>query len=138
MATIPTNYPSGCTDEQISLSISELSKEILDSGGDINIVLRFSPIISLGQTELQKRILERNQAITVSLQTEVKRLAEITEKNIASSEKFSKSSIRISIVALFISMLAVGISIYFSIQSNQETKEWRQDEINLLQKILAK
>lgn len=138
MASIPKNYPNGCTDEQILSVTSELSKEIIDSGGNINVVLRFSPIITVGQSELQKRILEGNRLITRDLHAEVKRLSEIADKNSASSERYAKASKIISLGALLISIFSILISIYFSIESTKETFKWRQDEINLLQRILDK
>jgi hypothetical protein len=138
MANIPNNYPGGCTDKQILFVIDELSNEIIISGGDINVVLRLSPIITLGQSELQKRILESSRLITNDLHVEVKKLSEVADKNTRSSEKYAKASKAISLVALFLSIVSIGISIYLSIRSDRNDNYWKRDEINLLQKMLDK
>jgi len=138
MARIPLNYPTDSSNEKIIEVINELSREIIDSGANINLVLQLSPVISLGQIELQKRILENNRNITSDLHTEVSKLSKITEQNSISSKKYARASTLISIMALTISFIALGISIYFSIQDNKETEQWRSEEINLLQNILKK
>lgn len=138
MATLSSNYPRGCTEEQIITVIDDLSKDILASGGNINTVLRLSPIIALGQSELQKRVLESSHLINKELHAEVKRLSDITNKNTISSEKYANASKFISLVALILSLLSIAISIYFSVQLNTESDIWRHEEINLLQKILNK
>jgi hypothetical protein len=138
MATIPNNYPSGCSDEQIFQVINELSGEIISSGGNINEVLRSSPLISLGQAEIQKRILANNQSVTTELNAEVKRLTKISEENAKSAEKYSRASKIFSIAALIIALISVVISIFFSTQSNQTNLKWQKEQSNLLQKILEK
>ena len=114
MARIPLNYPTDSSNEKIIEVINELSREIIDSGANINLVLQLSPVISLGQIELQKRILENNRNITSDLHTEVSKLSKITEQNSISSKKYARASTLISIMALTISFIALGISIYFS------------------------
>ncbi len=131
MTNIPSNYPNGCTNEQIISSISDLSKDILDSNANINTVLQLSPIISLGQLELHTRILNDSKSITKNLHDEVKRLVESSERN----EKASK---RISLAALIISFFSFFLTIYFSTQSNRQNEEWQQTQIQLLQKIVEK
>lgn len=138
MVSIPTSYPSGCTDEQIFGVINELSGEIISSGGDINLVMRFSPLISLGQAELQKRILANNQTITAELKEEVKNLTKISDKTSKSSREYAQASKRFSIAALVIALLSIAISIYFSLQANRSNLKWQKDQTNLLQRILEK
>ena len=130
MASIPTNYPSESTDGEINSVIKELSLEIVNSGGNINTVMQLSPIISLGQTEMQKRILDGNRSVTSELHAEVKRQSESSERN----EKASK---RISLAAIILSVVSIAISIYFSVQSDRQNKEWQQTQTSLLQQLVG-
>lgn len=131
MASAPRNYPVGSTNEEIGQVIGEMSKEILDSGGDINVVMRLEPIISLGQSELQKRILDNNLSITRTLHEEVRKQSESSERN-------WKASARVSCTAVIISVLSIVMAIYYSVQSNQLNGEWQKNQIELLQKLVDK
>jgi hypothetical protein len=55
VATLPANYPHGCTDDEILEGLTALGQEILQTGGEINVVLRLSPLVTIGQNELQAR-----------------------------------------------------------------------------------
>lgn len=57
---IPLNYPHGCTDEQILLVLQDINTELLRCGANVNDVLQLGPLITIGQTELQARISNRN------------------------------------------------------------------------------
>lgn len=60
MPTIPANYPEGCNPEQIKTAIREMQNELARTDYQINLVLKFSPLINLGQFELERR---QNEAV---------------------------------------------------------------------------
>lgn len=94
MATLPAGYPHECTDEQIRSTIASLSQDIVN-GPNINTVLQLSPLISLGQNELQRRLVEKMQRETITLK-------EITSKGASSSNESSKISIRLTRVNMWL------------------------------------
>ena len=110
MATIPTNYPSDSTDEQIYQVIKELSGEVLNTGANINTVLQLTPLINLGQNELQKRILDRSSKETSKLE-------------------------KIAIIIASVSIILSAIAIYFSYQSVKSSERWENNQIELLKQI---
>ena len=59
MANLYPNYPYGCSDKDIAKAIKEYSDEMLAARADINKVLQFSPLIAVGQNELQSRQTKR-------------------------------------------------------------------------------
>lgn len=117
MVSISLNYPNKSSSTEIENVIGELSREILDTGGNINVVLRYQPLISIGQAEQQKRL-----------------VSDLIE----SSKRNEKSSTKISVIALLISILSIIITIYYSHISNIQDNDWQSSQINLLQKILDK
>lgn len=52
---IPKNYPTDCTLDQIRSTILDIQSELERVGFNINSVLQFSPLINLGQSELERR-----------------------------------------------------------------------------------
>ena len=52
-------------DKEIEDSIKEYSEEIFKSKAGINTVMRFSPLIQLGQTELQGRQTKRVTCLSI-------------------------------------------------------------------------
>ncbi len=67
MATLPKDYPYGATDKAISTTIRELSNDVLGSGANINRVLQLTPLIALGQNELQSRQTRRITCLSIGL-----------------------------------------------------------------------
>jgi len=67
MANLYPNYPYGCTEKDISKAIKEYSDEIIASRADINKVLQFTPLIALGQGELQSRQTRRITRLSLGL-----------------------------------------------------------------------
>ena len=65
MTTINSQYPYGMKDKEIAEAIKEYSAVIYNSKADINSVLRFSPLIQLGQTELQGRQTKRVTTLSI-------------------------------------------------------------------------
>ncbi len=124
MATIPLHYPAGCTDEQIQSFITESSKEMVSAYEDPTMIVRSNPIISLGEFELQKRIIQ-------GLHSEIQKQSE-------SSKRTERSSWRISVAALILSIVSIGITIYFSHQSDTQNEAWQKTQIDLLQKLIDK
>src|SRR4030095_1005084 len=55
MPIIRKQYPHGLTTREIQDSIREYAEAMTEAGGKINQVLQFSPLIMLGQQELQTR-----------------------------------------------------------------------------------
>ena len=52
---VPSNYPRGCSDTQILETVQAVSAELLRRGAQVNAVLQLSPLITIGQLELQAR-----------------------------------------------------------------------------------
>lgn len=65
MTTINSLYPHGMKDEEIEGAIKEYSAEIHSSKANMNTVLQFSPLIQLGQLELQRRQTKRVTTLSV-------------------------------------------------------------------------
>jgi len=63
--SIPANYPKGCTDEQLTSLIMSLNSEVIQSGANINTVLQFTPLINLGENELQQRYFKKINRLIV-------------------------------------------------------------------------
>jgi hypothetical protein len=59
MALIDANYPHGFTDEKIKEHIAKYAEEIVDAGGHANAVAFITPLIQMGQLELQMRQTEQ-------------------------------------------------------------------------------
>ena len=57
---VPSNYPRGCSDAQILETVQAVSAELLRQGAQVNAVLRLSPLITIGQLELQARLADRS------------------------------------------------------------------------------
>jgi hypothetical protein len=55
MQNLKPNYPHGSTKREIETVIRDYSKQIAEDEGDINTVLQLTPIILLGQSEIQGR-----------------------------------------------------------------------------------
>jgi len=58
-ATLPKEFPFGLKDDEIAAMLRDYTEEIFKDEGQINTVLVFTPLIHLGQMELQKRAAER-------------------------------------------------------------------------------
>lgn len=59
VAEVPQRYPHGSPDDEIRATMQGLAQEML-MDHNINSVLTFAPLISVGQSELQARIAERS------------------------------------------------------------------------------
>ena len=132
---VPSNYPAGCSEEEILAVISGLSQEMITGGANINVVLRFSPLIIAGQSELQNRVLQANNLTTTNLHNEVTQLKKITKNYSKSSERFSNASRKISIVAVAIAILSLIISLALSIISTHSNNQWQNQQLRILNKI---
>ena len=127
--TIPPNYPTGSTDEEIQRTVGELSQEIITGGANINTVLRFVPLINVGQAELQSRVLSSSNQTTAKLHKEVKELKNITEQYSKSSEKFSSASKKLSIAAIILAVLSLAVSITLSMRSDHSSSQWQVKQL---------
>ena len=65
MATIYNDYPHGMKEKEIEDAIKEYSEEISAARGNINATMVYSPLIQLGQTELQSRQTKRATLLSV-------------------------------------------------------------------------
>jgi hypothetical protein len=101
MATIPGNYPHGSTDDEILQVMQDVTEDLARGGFDINHVLRMSPLITVGQNEMQARIARRS--------SEELRSAINTFRS--SSDRASSTLIRLTwiLVALTIALVALTI-----------------------------
>lgn len=128
----PPNYPSGSTDEEIHRIIKEYSQAIISSGVQINSVLQFSPIILLGQNELQKRTIEKMQKVNEKNLSTIEKIKEVNEKSLltveqlknetaelkkithessVTSEKLAKDSLNIANFTGWLTLISVGIAL---------------------------
>ena len=110
MASIPQNYPHGCKDEEISQVIKELCDDILKAGANINTVLRLTPLVELGQGEIQKRIIDRSAKTSGRLAT-------------------------IAIIVATISVVMSGVAVYFSYVSITSSAVWQTEQLKILREI---
>lgn len=99
MALLSNDYPQGMSNNEIKKAIQEYSNEIHKSKANINKILQLTPLIQLGQSELQ----ERNNRIIARL------------------------SIGVSFISLFIAFVALYVS-YNSSQTSTKL-ETQQIEI---------
>lgn len=65
MANIPDNYPHGLKDQDIENSIKEYSQEIARNSGNPLATSIYSPLIQLGQSELQNRQTKKTLILTM-------------------------------------------------------------------------
>jgi hypothetical protein len=91
MANVPTNYPVGSSDEEISQVITELSSEILVGGANINSVLQFTPLITVGQSELTKREISRMVSAINDVETSVDYVRLANEKVRIATEELQEA-----------------------------------------------
>ena len=96
---IPSNYPHGCTDEQILLTLQAISTELLRRGASANDVLQLGPLISIGQSELQARLATRSsQELQIAIGT------------------FKRSSDKASLVLIVLTMVLVLLTIILALR----------------------
>ncbi len=63
MANLYKNFPHGLDDGMLLAAVNEYADAIFTSKADINVVLQLSPLVQLGQYELQKRAFERSNRL---------------------------------------------------------------------------
>lgn len=90
MATLYTNYPEGMKDGEIIKCVREYTDEIIRSGAQVNTVWQLTPLIQIGQYELEKR--------------QAKRITRLT--------------FGVSIVSMIVAVAALGIALEGSRDSN--------------------
>jgi hypothetical protein len=62
MALVFQNYPHGLDDQALQNAVQSYIQAIYDARANINTVLQYSPLLQLGQSEMQRRIADRNAA----------------------------------------------------------------------------
>ena len=67
MIEINSHYPHSLSDKKIEGFIRDYSNAIFDARADINAVLRYTPLIQLGQNELQGRHTRRATWLSVGV-----------------------------------------------------------------------
>ena len=106
---ISKKFPTDLNDTEINLAIKGMSDEILNSGANINSVMQFSPLIQMGQNELQSRVLQKS----------------------------ANESSRTERIALGIAIFSVIISLTLYWLSSLSDNKWKDQELSILQKIEA-
>jgi hypothetical protein len=101
MADLPLNYPHGASDEEILQALEDLGAHILKSGGDINVVLQLSPLVTIGQNELQARQAKRSG----------EQLHAAIETFRTSSDRASRTLIRLTYVLVLLTVALVALTI---------------------------
>ncbi len=110
MAEIRTDFPFGYTDKELNSTIRDLSDHVVRNRVNINTVLQFVPLITLGQNELQNRKLNKS-----------------SEEN----SRISKIALAISIFSLIMSFVAV----YFAFRSDLTSDSWQKEQLRILENI---
>lgn len=67
MPYINSSFPRGLSDKEIEQHINEYQDAIFKAGASTNQVLQFSPLIQLGQNELQNRKTEKTARLSIGL-----------------------------------------------------------------------
>jgi len=67
MAKLYTKYPYGCSNRNLADAIREYSDEIIESRADINKVMQLTPLVTLGQNELQSRQTKRITRLSLGI-----------------------------------------------------------------------
>lgn len=106
MANLYKNYPEGMKDAEIIKCVREYTDEIIQSGAQVNTVWQLTPLIQLGQYELEKR----------------------------QSMRITRLTIGVSIVSMFIAVVALWIAL----ESNRDSNSWKQSQLGVLEDIQAK
>jgi len=104
MATLPPNYPAGCSDDELVRLVSELNLEILKTGAKINDVMRIQPLVTIGQTELQLRMSHRTSQDLVTLQGAITSFQ-------TSSDQTSKRLIVLTATLILLTLALLGTSL---------------------------
>ena len=110
MLNIPDNFPSRASNEEVLRVIKEVHDEIANSGFNVDKVLQLSPIIQVGQSELQTRFMN---------------------KSAETSDKLAKIAVGIAVLSLVIS----GTTIYISVLLNNEDNTVRNEQLQVLEEI---
>jgi len=127
MATLSKDYPHGGSEREISKAIEDFADEITLSEGDINTVLRLTPLIVIGHAELQSRQTKRITRVSIGL---------------------GILSIVMAAVALLVSMagnwtnsdsqrqqLELLKGIHNELQLKNQDSEWQKQQVELLRAI---
>jgi hypothetical protein len=104
MATLPPNYPAGCSDDELVRLVSELNLEILKTGANINDVMRIQPLVAIGQAELQLRMSRRTSENLVTLQSAITTFQ-------TSSDRTSKWLIVLTATLILLTVALLGTSL---------------------------
>jgi hypothetical protein len=105
---MPLNYPRGCTDAQILETLERISAELLRSGAQINRVLQLSPLITIGQLELQARLADRSSREMAVAMGQLQNAVGEFKK---SSDRASKALIRLTVVLVVLTVVLVGLTV---------------------------
>jgi hypothetical protein len=98
---LPSGYPHGASDDQILQALADIAGVIARSGADINVVLRFSPLVSAGQNELQSRFAQRSSDQQREALTALHEAIEV----------FRSSSDRASRTLIYLTWVLVGLTV---------------------------
>nr|MDA8262937.1 hypothetical protein [Actinomycetota bacterium] len=102
---VPPNYPQACTDDELTATVRDLGLEILKSGARINDVMRIQPLMAVGQTELQLRLIKRLSDQVDHLQDAIKTLQDASE---ASSRRLAWLSIALVVLTAALVGVTIG------------------------------
>lgn len=106
---ISKKYPYDLSSEEINIAIKGMSEEILNSGAKINTVMQFSPLIQMGQNELQRRILDHASS---------------------NSQKTERIAIGIGILSILISLILFWLS-------SRSDNLWMEQELAAIRDLLT-
>jgi len=111
MPNLPEGFPTDCSDEKIIEVINEFSSQLRASNASINASMNYSPVIQLGQNELQRRFVNRTSD---------------------TSSRLTK----ISIIIASLSILLSFVAIICAVASIRSSHRWEDRQIKLLEKII--
>jgi hypothetical protein len=107
VASLPPNFPHGASDEEILEALESLGTDLLASGGNINSVLQLTPLVTIGQNELQSRQAKRSGD----------QLHAAIETFRTSSDHASRTLIRLTWVLVVLTIVLVGLTIVLLVRA---------------------
>ena len=126
--SLPGNFPTGSTDEEILRAVATLHERILESRGNINDVMRLTPLAQSGQNELMRRYIQRSADAA----------AETSKQSVSTNQRaltISKRSLIVSVVAAGVSIMLSAIAAYFAWEASSSSSRWEARQVPILQGI---
>ncbi len=100
--SIPLGYPRQLSNEQITSTIDNIQTVFEKGKYNINVLMRFAPLLQIGANELQSRNVDRQAQI---------------------SREYADTSKRLSLISVVIAVIAIIVAVSTSVLSFQEAQQ---------------